>query len=141
MSRGRNRKRRLARQRNKQTQPVAQQHELTEITRQVSEYRGPIPKPEDLAQYDAILPGSAERILAMAEDQASHRRDLESRALDAKMRQTDRGQHYGLTIGLVGLVASAFMASIGAVVPAGIVGGTTIVSLVAVFVVGSVKRQ
>jgi len=40
-------------------------------------YSGPIPHPNDLARYEEILPGAAERIMKMAELQAEHRRALE----------------------------------------------------------------
>lgn len=56
----------------------AQQHKVT-----VHEHRGPIPAPDILEGYERILPGSAERVIAMAEQQAQHRRDLERRQLEA----------------------------------------------------------
>ena len=40
-------------------------------------FLGPLPPPEILAQYEQILPGSAERIMVMAENQAEHRQSLE----------------------------------------------------------------
>lgn len=39
---------------------------------------GPIPSPEVFREYEDILPGSADRILAMAELQQAHRHSLES---------------------------------------------------------------
>lgn len=36
-------------------------------------YSGPLPLPEDLAKYDHIVPGAAERILRMAEKEMDHR--------------------------------------------------------------------
>lgn len=46
-----------------------------------SSYRGPIPPPELLGDYEQISPGSAERILKMAERDLAHRSQMESRAL------------------------------------------------------------
>ena len=40
-------------------------------------WEGPLPPPTALGQYDDILPGSAERIMRMAEAQASHRIEQE----------------------------------------------------------------
>ena len=40
-------------------------------------FSGPLPPPEIMKAYNDILPGGAERILAMAENQAQHRRELE----------------------------------------------------------------
>ena len=49
--------------------------------RQQTLYQGPIPPVEDFAGYERILPGAADRILKMAENQAGHRQTLERRAL------------------------------------------------------------
>lgn len=40
-------------------------------------YSGPIPPPDIIKDYENILPGSADRIISMAEKQADHRRDIE----------------------------------------------------------------
>ena len=37
------------------------------------QFSGPIPPPDALAQYNNIVPGAAERILKMAENQAAAR--------------------------------------------------------------------
>jgi len=49
--------------------------------RQQTLYQGPIPPVADFAGYERILPGAADRILKMAENQAGHRQSLERRAL------------------------------------------------------------
>lgn len=36
--------------------------------------QGALPNPEILARYEQISPGTAERIISMAEDEARHRR-------------------------------------------------------------------
>ena len=41
-------------------------------------YTGPLPLPEHLEKYESINPGTAERIIAMAERQAAHRQELEA---------------------------------------------------------------
>src|SRR5258705_11795241 len=35
-------------------------------------YQGPLPPPENFAAYEHVLPGAADRILKMAENQAAH---------------------------------------------------------------------
>jgi uncharacterized membrane protein len=45
--------------------------------RHVQSFAGPIPPPKILEEYNRILPGAADRILAMAEKQAAHRQFLE----------------------------------------------------------------
>ena len=51
------------------------------IIQQTQFHHGPLPRPEDFEAYDRVLRGAADRILRMAEKQAAHRQDLESRAL------------------------------------------------------------
>ena len=49
---------------------------------QVSEsrhYSGPLPLPEDLAKYDQIVPGAAERIIKMAENEMQHRHNNDNK--------------------------------------------------------------
>ena len=51
----------------------AEQHSI-----QISEqhhYSGPLPRPDDLAKYDQIVPGAAERIIKMAEAEMLHRHE------------------------------------------------------------------
>lgn len=46
-------------------------------------HSGPLPAPEDLARYDQLLPGTAERIIAMAELEQNHRVSMERDAMEA----------------------------------------------------------
>lgn len=48
------------------------------IVAQSASFSGPIPPPAILHQYDAVIPGAAERILKMAEEQSKHRQELVS---------------------------------------------------------------
>lgn len=54
---------------------------IGQIIRQETHFQGPLPPPEAFAAYNQILPGAADRILKLAENQASHRQKLEGRAL------------------------------------------------------------
>ena len=45
-----------------------------------SQYQGPIPSSFEMGNYDRILPGAAERILAMAEREQLHRHTIEDDA-------------------------------------------------------------
>lgn len=56
---------------------------------QVKAHMGPLPAPEVLAGYEHVLPGSAERIMAMAERQQESRLTLESRQLQADISHRD----------------------------------------------------
>ena len=43
------------------------------ISTSVETFQGPIPPPNVLEAYERLVPGAAERILKMAENQAAHR--------------------------------------------------------------------
>ncbi|MDE1145635.1 MAG: DUF2335 domain-containing protein [Azospirillaceae bacterium] len=46
---------------------------ISRIVEVVAAYQGPLPLPAHFEHYDRVLPGSAERILSMAEREQAHR--------------------------------------------------------------------
>jgi len=44
-------------------------------------HSGPLPPPSLLSQYDKVVPGAAEGIIAMAENQSKHRQELEAEVI------------------------------------------------------------
>ena len=56
---------------------------------------GPIPPPDRMEQYEKTLPGSADRILKMAENQSEHRQSLEKQRLSFSNREVHLGQGLG----------------------------------------------
>lgn len=85
-----------------------------------------------------MIPGAAERIIAMAEKDAEHQRDMERMALAAERRERRIGQIFALIIGLSALAAAVGCAYIGATAVAATIGGGTVVGLVTVFVTGRI---
>lgn len=57
---------------------------------QASAFSGPLPPPELLAKYNDVIPNGAERIMAMAERQSSHRERLEYRVVDGGVANSDK---------------------------------------------------
>ena len=55
-------------------------------------FSGPLPHPNTLREYDAIVPGAAKMILDKFEAQTDHRRDIESRVVKANIQQAYLGQ-------------------------------------------------
>ena len=106
-----------------------------------SSFAGPMPPPEISKGYNDIIPNGAERILGMAEDQSRHRIAMEKTTITEELRQSSNGQKYGLTLGLLGILATVFIAYTGHDTVAGIFGTTTIVGLVGVFVIGKYTNQ
>ena len=55
-----------------------------------SQFSGPIPPPEALAKYDSVVPGAAERILKMAENEAAARIRNSEKELAARIRNEEK---------------------------------------------------
>ena len=93
-------------------------------------YSGPIPPAIELEKFEKVLPGAADRILSMAENQSAHRQKMEKTALNAQINAERLGQIFGLVIFLVAVIGgvvliafnkdvfgiSAIIASLGSIV-------------------------
>jgi uncharacterized membrane protein len=94
---------------------------------------GPLPQPDIMRGYESIVPGAAERILAMAEQESEHLRQHDVATLNAYKSDVRRSQI------LAFLSISLFVSLAGIAIVynqpwiAGIVGGTTIISVVSAF--------
>jgi uncharacterized membrane protein len=86
--------------------------------------------------YEDILPGSADRILKMAEDQARHRQGLERTAVDGGSRRSWWGLFLGFGISVIVIGASVLLVLKGHTVAGTVLGSVDLVSLAAVFVIG-----
>ncbi len=107
---------------------------------------GPIPSPEILEKYEAIIPGAAERILSMAEREAKHRHQNESKALEANIKIANvnaktvksenllkrRGQSLAVVLYVLSMGVTTYAIYNGMATVASIVGGSTIA-----FIIGS----
>lgn len=140
----------MSKRRNKdsQRQPVSQPPKSAENLRQIvrheissQSFSGPLPHPEILVQYNNAVPDGAERIIVMAETQANHRMALESRVVDADIKRANWGLAAGFVVAIGGLVASCLMVIGGHEVAGLALGSVDLVSLVAVFVYGTVSRR
>jgi uncharacterized membrane protein len=68
---------------------------------------GPLPPAKDFRAYEAVHPGSADRILKMAESELAHGQQMDREALAADKEIASRGQHYAL-------LATLFLGALGA---------------------------
>lgn len=90
--------------------------------------------PQTLYEYDCILPGTADRILAMAEREAGHRHTLEREVLSIHGRTALLGLVSGATIGLSAILGGVYAAVNGADIAGAGVALTGLAALVGVFV-------
>ncbi|HEY4500407.1 MAG TPA: DUF2335 domain-containing protein [Candidatus Paceibacterota bacterium] len=104
-------------------------------------FSGPLPPPEILKKYNDIVPGAAERIIKMAEDQSTHRKELEKKVIDSDISRSKWGQVLGFFIAIIGLVVSLIATIYGSTTVGAIIGTGTLVSLVSVFMYGSKTRS
>lgn len=101
----------------------------------IEAHQGPLPTPDDLAQYDKVLPGLADRIVVMAEKEQAHRIDSEQKILRASIVSHHRGQLLATFLGLIGFVVAIAFGYWGfATAGAGLAGGV-ILSIVGVLYV------
>lgn len=110
------------------------------LTASFKSHIGPLPSPETLKQYDELLPGTAERIISMAERQNIHRIDLENKVITRQLQDSRVGQFMGFLIAVLFAAVAYSLGMNGHDTLAGVLGGSTLVSLVAIFVVGKKKQ-
>lgn len=104
-------------------------------------FTGPIPPPWTLREYEEILPGSADRILSMAEREASarHERNAERLRLSAVVlaedaARTRRGMYIGAGLGLALLGVALALALEGATWPAVVAAVSQLAPTAAIFI-------
>ncbi len=69
------------------------------------EFSGPIPHPDIIEKYERILPGAADRIISMAENQATHRQDMERKMIESEARDGLLGVVFAFLLGIGCLIA------------------------------------
>lgn len=139
----------MAKQRKKNKKPFLPTHPKSQIiqppdsptTMQISRHQGPLPSPDVLEHYDNILPGAAERIVSMAEDQAKHRQNLEYITVKAGSRDSLLGLIFGFIIGMSTIVGGVYCIMKGQPTEGTILSGAGLAALVGVFVYGSSQRK
>lgn len=76
-------------------------------------YSSPFPPPSVLGEYDLILPGLAERIVAMAERQAAHRQGLEQQVISSNVVREKAGSVTGPIMFVAILLFAGYLAHLG----------------------------
>ena len=104
-------------------------------------YSGPLPAPEDFAEYEKILPGSTDRILKMAEKQVDHRISSDNKIINNTYRQSGRGQILGAILVVMFGVISLILGLTGHDSLAKYIGVTTVIGLAVVFVLNKIPLQ
>lgn len=128
-------------------------------TTHLERWTGPVPPPEELAKFNNISPGLAERLVTEAEAEAKHRRMLEENearhvqalqqshlqamiADGSKNREETRlGQFLGFSIGTLAILCGTGAVLLGHDTAGAVIGGTGVAGIVSVFVMGRRPRD
>lgn len=96
-------------------------------------HSGPLPAPEDLAHYDEICPGAANRIIAMAESNMGHRQSMEKTMIQSEYGLRTRGQWLAITALFAMLAVIAFTFWLGQPIAGAVLGSATLIAVTGMF--------
>ena len=97
---------------------------------------GPLPNPHAFKEYDTVLPGAAERILKMTENQSEHRLFIEKYIIKSRERQSWTGLIFAFVISLFIFSISCLLIYSGHDKAGASICIGTLIGLVTVFITG-----
>lgn len=104
------------------------------------QFSGPIAHPRHLREYELIIPGSAERIIRMAEKQQDHNMEMERTIVSAQVSDQRRGMQYGLAALIIDIAAAVGVGLWGDTVLAGMILGVGVAGVVIAFIRGRFSK-
>lgn len=90
-------------------QKILSQQGVSGYRLEASAFKGPVPPPEVIREYEQILPGLADRIFKMAEDQSAHRRAMETKEVNSINFRALLGLVFAFIIILVVILVGAYL--------------------------------
>jgi len=125
-------------------QPAAVRRPKQVVTTSFSEsFAGPLPPPSLLSGYEDACAGAADRIIRVAEQEAEHRRALETAIvksgiaeIEKQFNESKRGQICAVVITLVAIAAGTYLAMNGHELSGGLIGVGGIGGIVTTFIIG-----
>jgi uncharacterized membrane protein len=111
------------------------------VVSQITKFSGPLPPPDQLAKYNQVLPGAADRIMTMAEHQSAHRMELEKLVVSGQLNQSNRGQTLAFIIAILFLIGALTATLLGHDAVGGALGTTAVLGLVATFIAGKWEQS
>jgi uncharacterized membrane protein len=104
------------------------------ITAQQVFFAGPLPHPSILKGYEDVVPGAADRIIAMAEKQSGHRQHIESLVLKFDELKSVLGLAFAFLIVLAAFVTGAYTALQGRPLFGGVISLAGLAAVVGPFI-------
>ena len=110
--------------------PPPPQQDTGETLVAIQSWEGPLPAPETLKRFEAVVPGPAKTIIDEWQAETRHRRKFEHRSLSLQSLEQMSGRLLAFLFALAALALAGYAARIGATWVAGVVGSGTIASVV-----------
>ena len=104
-------------------------------------FKGPIPPPEILRDYENIKPGFAERIIAMAEREQNHRHDIENKLVISEIKNTKLGLIFAFIIGISAIFSGTYILLNGYKLGGSVLSGIAAITLVGYFIKAVLKSR
>jgi uncharacterized membrane protein len=128
--------------RNALSQPGVPSHLVRTTVEAFAEmWAGPLPPADQVQAWERVLPGSADRILAMAERQQAHRFSLEKTTVEGGSRRSWWGLWLGFLISLVVIGVGTGIILTGHTWEGTTIMGVDVVALAGVFVYGRREQR
>ncbi|CAM7982365.1 DUF2335 domain-containing protein [Morganella morganii] len=99
-------------------------------------FRGPLPHPRQLKQYNDTLPGAAERIFQLTEKEQAHRHASETTALKGAISSDRRGQWMAFILSLAVFALGGTLIWLKEYTAGVALISTTVIGLAGVFALG-----
>ena len=99
------------------------------------------PTPDQLKEYESVIPGLAKRLINQAEKQTAHRIEMETKLVSSGIRKSMLGLVFGFLIGAIGIGGGLYLTAIGFNVTGIVFSSATLVTLVSTFIYGSQSRK
>lgn len=104
-------------------------------------YQSSLPHPDTLAAIDALVPGSAKKIIDLMVKQSNHRMSLEKTVIEGDSRRATLGVYAGGGVTIGAFVLAGVFAYFGLSIEALGVFVAALATLASVFVYGNKNRQ
>jgi uncharacterized membrane protein len=127
-------------QNKKPAEPPKSTRIIQQVTQESLAFSGPLPHPTVLEGYEKTLPGAAERVIKMAENQAAHRQGIEKVVINSDSRNATLGVIFAFIIAMTGLVFAYRLVMAGHGAEGTVIGALDLGALVGIFVYGTNVR-
>ena len=126
---------------------VKKQELQHEINAQITTmgFIGPLPPPDILKGYEEALPGTAERIIRMAEKEQEARLEAQNKIIDSEISDGRKGVTFAFTLGIGALAVAALVVAtvpqIGGAIASAVIGMGGMTSIIGTLITSTRIRN